>query len=581
MKAADVIVDILRRHGVKVVFGYQGGSVTHIVDSLACAQGIEYVQCYNEQGASFAADAYARVADEGIGVALATSGPGATNLITGIADAYCDSVPVLFLTGQVHSYAMKNGKEVRQASFQEVDIVSIVRPITKYAACVTDANDLVSILLTAIAYTKEGRNGPALVDIPVDIQGQDIIYDVEIHEKGFFMKEAANVSEKLLDLTTKLSHLVKKANRPLILAGGGIQQAGVQGELSDFVKRTGIPVVVSLQGLDALPHTNPCYVGFIGAYGNRYANLALQNADLLIVLGSRLDGRQTGKNTDAFAQGAYIVHVDVDENELCHHIDEDLAINCDLRDFFEHAEKQIACQGEPWAEWRNVIGAWRSLYPDTDEYGESSDINPNALLRLLGQELKTKAIVCLDVGQNQLWAAQSLRVVADDIRVLSSGGLGAMGFALPAIVGAYFAQPDAMILGIMGDGGLQMNIQELQLISQLRLPIALVVMDNGCLGLIRDIQEKYYDNRFIGSVEGFSVPDLKGLSAVYGLKYIRLESDEDLDAFSLAEVMRDGVPVLIDVVLGEKTHVYPELIGMDSLDKQSPRKKEGMRCCYS
>lgn len=567
MKASDALASVLSQYGVRTVFGYQGGSITHIVDSLARSKGIRYVQCYNEQGASLAADAYGRVAEEGIGVALATNGPGATNLITGIADAYCDSVPVLFITGQVHTFAMKGTKKVRQESFQEIDILPIVRPITKFAACIMNAEELVPTVRLAIKIAKEGRKGPVLIDIPVDVQAQCVemsafprMPDSDILPMDDRIEEFFNVFSRLLD----------GADKPLILAGGGIQQAGVKRELELFSKKIEAPVVVSLQGLDSFPHHDPRFMGFIGVYGNRYANIALQESDLLIVLGSRIDGRRTGKNLQSFAENASIVHVDIDDNELSNRVHEDLSLCCDLRDFFHASESLLKTRRKTNTDWMEVVKKRKNRFDDVGEYVFDTNVNPNKLMRLLGGCIDQRAIVSLDVGQNQLWAAQSLRISIADIRILSSGGLGCMGFALPASIGAYFADPDALIIGIMGDGGLQMNIQELQLISQYQLPITVVVMNNGSLGLIRDIQEKYYEERYVGSIEGFSVPDLRGISEIYGFRYFRIDSCGAASQSALFEALHSKAPAIVDVCLEGKTYVAPELIGPNSLNKQNP-----------
>lgn len=566
MKVSDVVINILAHHGVKTVFGYQGGSITHLIDSIACHEDIEYVQSYNEQGASFAADAYARVAKEGLGVAVASNGPGATNLVTGIANAYCDSVPVVFITGQVHTFAMKGSNKTRQESFQEIDIISIVDSITKYAVTVMDENDIVEELNKAISIAKSGRKGPVLVDIPVDIQGKDVQWDNnEIHyEVGDHQN---NVTGDIFDQTIAL---IKQSERPIILAGGGINQAGAASVFSEFVNRVDIPVVTSLQGLDSINHADPNFVGFIGPFGNRFANLALQNSDLLLVFGSRIDGRQTGKNRDSFANNAKIVHFDIDDAELSHFVNEDISIQGDIRVVLENLNKLVgSCCEYDFSAWRKQIDNWRYCFDDVAEnINDSKAINPNEVVRAIGNTLPDQAIVCADVGQNQMWVAQSLRSKSGSIRILNSGGLGSMGYSLPACIGSYFASPASKVVGIMGDGGFQMNLQELEVIGSLRLPIALFIMNNESLGLIRDMHLRYYEGRCIGSEDGFSQPNFRELASAFGLGYACI--DRLIDESELTEFMSADVPILVEVKLGVGTTLLPELLGSDSLDRQSP-----------
>ncbi len=566
MKASDVVINILAKHGVKTVFGYQGGSITHLIDSIACRNDIEYIQSYNEQGASFAADAYARVAKEGLGVAIASNGPGATNLVTGIANAYCDSVPVVFITGQVHTFAMKGLKKTRQESFQEVDIISIVSSITKYAITVMNENDLVEELNKAIRIAKSGRKGPVLIDIPVDIQGKDIQWnDSGVNDAIFEYYD-----RDLDDSFSQIIDLIEQSNSPIILAGGGVNQAGASGFFSEFVSRTGIPVVASLQGLDAIDHTDPNFVGFIGPFGNRFANLALQNLDLLLVFGSRIDGRQTGKNRDSFANNAKIVHFDIDEAELSHFVNEDISIQGDIGAILEKLNKLVdSCCEYDFSVWREQIDNWKCRFDDVVENAnDSKSINPNEVVRAIGNVLPDKAIVCADVGQNQMWVAQSLRSKRGSIRILNSGGLGSMGYSLPACIGSYFASPTSKVIGIMGDGGFQMNLQELEVIGSLRLPVVLFIMNNESLGLIRDMHLRYYEGRCLGSEDGFSQPKFRELASAFGLNYACI--DKLINESELTEFMNADAPILVEVKLGVGTTLFPELMGFDSLDRQSP-----------
>lgn len=574
MKVSDAVAEYLAYEGVKVIFGYQGGAITHMIDSFDKA-GITYIQNYNEQGAGLAADAYARI-EEGLGVAIATNGPGATNFVTAIANAYCDSVPVLFLTGQVHTFAMKKNPKIRQESFQEIDILSITKSITKYAVTTMEPEQVLPELKKAISIAKEGRKGPVHIDIPVDVQGMQIPealleevkqQPVEIQDKHspISMTEVQNAYE-----------LLAGAKRPLIIAGGGIRLDKATQQFADFVHRMKIPVVVSMMGLDAIAHDDPYFVGFIGSYGNRYANIAIQKADVILTLGSRLDMRQTGKRRDLFAPDAKMIHVDIDEAELGHFIREDFSICCFVSEFLGAMEQLNVAKPNTYhrGEWLEQICSWKKQFPDDEELSirpECAGNNPNVWLKRLGATLLENSIICSDVGQNQLWVAQSMRVTGSKLRVLNSGGLGTMGYSLPAAIGAYYANPDATVVACMGDGGLQMNIQELQVIGSLQLPITLLVMNNHALGLIRDVHEKYYDKRYVGSVWGFSMPDLADLCKAYHLNYVKVDASCPIEK-AMKEVPS---PKIMELEFVDNTYVYPELGGNDAIDCQMPYRDIG------
>lgn len=548
--------------GVTTVFGYQGGSITHMIDSFD-KYGIRYIQSYNEQGAGLAADAYARVSKLGLGVAIGTNGPGATNLITAIANAYCDSVPVLFFTGQVHSFAMKKSADVRQESFQEIDILPMVKPVTKYAVTVMDKSAVITEIDKAIKIAMEGRKGPVVIDLPVDVQGQDVDYELRKYEA-----QIQDNTHSKLNIKSIIDRLYT-AVRPLVIAGGGIRTSHAANDFRKLIKMLDIPVVTSLMGLDVLPHNDANFVGYIGSYGNRYANYAVQNADLILIIGSRLDMRQTGKRKDLFAPNAVIIHVDIDAAELGHFINEDIQIKCDIRQLIKSLISSAQNIDLPdITEWRDQIAEWKLKYPSHAEFNEMRELNPNLYLKLIGEQIGNHAVVACDVGQNQMWAGQSLRISGDDIRILNSGGLGAMGYSLPACIGAYFANKDRKAVAIMGDGGLQMNIQELQMVAHYRIPCKIIVLKNNALGLIRDTHEKYYDKRYVGSVDGFSVPPLDRIAEAYNLRYKRISNYND--CLNLKEIIEDDCAWMIEVELKGNTYTRPELLGPDGLDRQSP-----------
>ena len=565
IKLSDAIAKYLRSIGINVVFGYQGGSITHMIDSFR-KYCINYVQSYNEQGAGLAADAFARVSKLGIGVAIGTNGPGATNLITAIANAYCDSVPVLFFTGQVHTFAMKKDSNVRQESFQEIDIVSMVRPITKYAVTITEKNEALNEIKIAIEIALADRMGPVLIDLPVDIQGE-YIEDEQCSYEGCIKRNCHNEFNELE--IKKIADAILHSDKPLFLAGGGIRSSRAVDEFRKLVKVCNIPVAVSLMGLDVLPHEDENFVGFIGTYGNRYANIAVQNADLIIAIGTRLDMRQTGKQKHKFANNAAIIHVDIDENEIEHYIKETISLKCDINVFISHLRKVFSNKTiKSYEPWKRYIRRWKEKYPSEKEFNETKEINPNKIVNNIGKLVPNHSIVTFDVGQNQMWTAQSLRMKGDDIRILNSGGLGTMGYSLPAGIGAYFAEQTRTIISNMGDGGLQMNVQELQMVAQYRIPIKVIVYKNNALGLIRDIHEKYYNRRYIGSVEGFSVPPLDKLASVYNMSYLKI--DGEIPSDQLEKIFSDSNAWMIEVEMNSDTYIRPELLGTDALDKQSP-----------
>lgn len=573
IKISDAIAKYLVDVGVKYVFGFQGGSVTHLIDSISKMNGIEYIQNYHEQGASFSADAYARVSKEGLGVAIATNGPGATNLITGIANAYCDSVPILFLTGQVHTYAMKGNSGYRQESFQEIDILSIVKPITKFCVTVVNKNDVIPCIKEAIKLAKCGRPGPVLVDLPIDIQGEEIEeYAFTNFEGDCLINQSKERYPGVKKQVESAVQILLSSHRPVFLCGGGMKQDGKL-ILERLSEKYNIPVVCSLMGLDVIDHNLDNFIGFIGVYGNRYANITLQNADLLIVLGSRLDLRQTGKNRREFARNAKIIHIDIDPLELEHIKKEELSILCDSTFFLREFESILDRNSITinFLDWIEKAKGWKQKYPSTDEL-RTNGINPNRFMEKLGMSLSENIVVCADVGQNQMWLAQSLRVACKNFRILNSGGLGAMGYSLPACIGAFYGRPGSKCIAVMGDGGLQMNIQELQLIGSRKLPLTVIVMNNHSLGMIKDVHDKYYKSNYEGSVRGFSCPSLEKIASAYELNYIRIKDESELSNISIA--INSKLPILVEVELLQDTHIAPELIGMNSLDNQMPERRE-------
>ncbi len=559
MKLSDYIADFLSKQGVTHIFGFAGGAVTHMLDSLHGRRDIRFVSAYHEQAAAFAAEGYARAKND-IGVALATSGPGATNLLTGIGSAYFDSIPCLYITGQVNTYEYKGDMRLRQLGFQETDIVGIAKPITKYAVRVSDPHKIKYELQKSAALARSGRKGPVLLDIPMDVQRADIKPE---ELEGYEVESGGEADDfRLADIL----RLLGSARRPVILAGGGVRASNASGLLDRFSKRTNIPVVCSLMGLDACDQGSGLFCGMIGAYGNRYANLTLANSDLIISLGSRLDSRQTGTRPASFAREAKLVRVDIDENELERKIKGDeIQVRADISHFLKALTESLSHTSLPDIRpWLARIAGYMDRYPS---YSDISSMHPNSILHKISEYTGENDIICLDVGQNQMWAAQSLRLKSGQ-RLLVSGGMGAMGFSLPAAVGAHYASPGRTVISFCGDGGMQMNVQELQLLKRNNIPVKIIVLNNRCLGMIRHFQEMYFESRYEGTIEGYSAPDFCRIAEAYGIRSRRLEAVGELE--DLRHLLKAEGPSLMEISLDRTTYVYPKLAVNRPLEDQEP-----------
>ena len=533
MKASDYIVEFLLSRNITDVFGYPGGMVTHLMDSLSKSSVRSHVT-YHEQGAAFAACGYAQTTGN-VGVAYATSGPGATNLLTGICNAYFDSIPTLFITGQVNSFEYKGDLGVRQRGFQETDIVSMASPVTKYAVRITDASGLRWYLEYAFYIAMEGRRGPVLLDIPMDIFRADIDpsslegFDIPSYERNASYDELLKV--------------LSEAERPVILAGSGIKTAGVTRELNEVARRLNIPVVTTMLAVDAAPDS----YGFIGAYGNRTANFIVAKSDLVISLGARLDVRQTGAKRENFAPDAKIVRVEIDKGELSlkAHANE-IQIHADVKDVLNIL---LNAEAKDLTGWNKVCAKIREELKDID------DRLPNKLVSKISEVIPGDSVITTDVGQNQVWVAQSFKV-KDGQRIFFSGGHGAMGYSLPAAIGCAVADGKD-VYSFSGDGGIQMNIQELQTIAREKLPVKIILFNNSALGMIRHFQEMYFEDNYAQTVPegGYTVPDFKAISEAYKIPYRSVRNEEDIDG-KLFDV--EG-PLFVEVSITEPTYVYPKL----------------------
>ena len=546
MKASDYLVEYLIKKGITDVFGYPGGMVTHLMDSFSkYSKQIESHVTYHEQGASFAACGYAQATGK-MGVAYATSGPGATNLITGICNAYFDSIPALFITGQVNTFESKDNLNVRQRGFQETDIVSMVSSVTKYAIRITDAQDLKFYLDYAFYMAQEGRKGPVLLDIPMNVFRAEVNPD----EMRGYAEEINDTYKEYL--TEKEEDILRQAlisaKRPVLLLGQGIKSAGVIELARQMVEELKIPSVSTMLSIDVIG--SEWNFGFIGAYGERTANFIVAKSDLLITIGARLDVRQVGARRENFAPGAKLIRIDIDAGELEYRVQqEEIGIVADAGAALRSLQ-QIAKQQElNYENWVSTCCFIQKKLQGIDKR------IPNELIERLGNIIPDEVVITTDVGQNQVWVAQSLRTKRNQ-KVLFSGGHGAMGYSLPAAIGCACGSGQT-VYSFNGDGGVQMNIQELQTIARDRLPIKIVILNNYALGMIRHFQEMYFQDNYTQTVAdgGYTVPDFEKLAHAYGIDYKKIRDVSDIKA----EIFEGNEPAIIEVMINEKTYVFPKL----------------------
>lgn len=559
MKLSDYVIDFIARQGVSHIFEMTGGAIVHLLDSVYDREDMECISVHHEQAGAFAAEGYSRINGK-LGVAMATSGPGALNMLTGIGSCYFDSIPCLFITGQVNTYEYKFDQPVRQNGFQETDIVSVTKPITKLAEMVTDASQIRYSLERAVFIAQHGRPGPVLLDIPMNIQRAQIdpanlasFYGSEEH-LGYPDYRKPCSSEVLQSIIK----LLRQSKRPMVLAGGGVRAADAVEELRLFAEACNVPVVSSLMGIDVLPFSHPLSAGLIGSYGNRYSNLALANCDLLFVLGSRLDTRQTGTKPETFARGAKKIHVDVEDVQQYGKVKADLVIRSDVKQFLIDLNKALGVsKQEDYSDWHKIIQHYKHKYP-SGTYSATEKINPNRFMQLLSSRSGENDIIVLDVGQHQMWASQSFELRKGQ-RLLNAGGMGAMGFALPAALGAGIMAPDRKVIVIAGDGGLQVNLQELHTIASLGLAIKIFVMNNHNLGMVRQFQDLYLNGRQQSTVKGYGYPDFVKVAHAFGIQAARIDSFEEAEAGIHSALHSEGC-FLLEVNLELQTAVNPKLM---------------------
>jgi acetolactate synthase-1/2/3 large subunit len=543
---AQIVVECLKKEGVETLFNYPGGAVLPLFDELQNAP-FRQVLVRHEQAAVHAADGYARATGK-VGVAVVTSGPGATNTVTGIATAFMDSVPIIILTGQVPTLLIGND------AFQEVDIIGITRPCTKHNYLVKEVSDLGRILKEAFYLARSGRPGSILVDLPKDIMvnSAEFKYPEKVFIRGYQPTYEGHPGQ-----IQRAVELIMKSKKPTLYTGGGIISSNASKELTLLAERLGIPVTMTLMGLGGFPGNHLLSLGMLGMHGTYHANMAVMESDLLIAVGARFDDRVTGK-IESFAPQAKIIHIDIDPTSISKSVRVDLPIVGDCKRVLTKIlslleEEEINSFKEGLNKWRHQIEKWKALY--NMDYHQGEKIKPQYVVEKIWELTKGDAIITTEVGQNQMWAAQYYQFIKPRT-LLTSGGLGTMGYGFPAAIGAQAAFPNKLVIDISGDGSFQMNSQELATAVQYRLPIKVAILNNGYLGMIRQWQEFFYGKRYASScLEGIS-PDFVKLAEAYGAVGLKAIKPEEViptlkKAFSIPK------PVIIDFVVDPEENVYP------------------------
>ena len=549
MTGAQARIECLRCEGVEVIFGYPGGVLLPLYDVLYDLKEIRHILVRHEQGAAHMADGYARASGK-VGVCMATSGPGATNLVTGIATAYMDSVPIVAITGQVPTFAI--GKD----AFQEADITGITMPITKHNYLITHAEDIPRVLKEAFYVARTGRPGPVLIDFPRDVQQATIEFEYpeKVDLPGYRPTRAGHVR-----MIERAAELIDTARQPVLYGGGGVNAAEAQAELVALAERADIPVTMTLMGKGGFPENHELSLGMPGMHGTAYANYALHEADVIIAVGTRFDDRVTGK-LDMFARNAKIIHIDVDPAEIGKNVRPALPIVGDVKLVLAALVKKVSALKHP--EWRAKTEAWKQQYPLS---WKGDGLKPQSVIQEIWRATEGKAIITTEVGQNQMWAAQWYPCT-EMRQFITSGGLGTMGYGFPAAIGAQFARPDRVVWDIAGDGSIQMNIQEMATAVVSKLPIKIAVLNNGYLGMVRQWQTLFYHNRLSFTDIAVGTPDFVKLAEAYGAVGLRVTKEaEVIGAIQQAMAVKDR-PCLIDFHVARDENVMPMVPAGGTID---------------
>ncbi|CAG7654916.1 biosynthetic-type acetolactate synthase large subunit [Paenibacillus allorhizosphaerae] len=548
---SEALLRGLLSEGVECVFGYPGGNVLYIYDAMTGNPDFKHILTRHEQGAIHAADGYARSTGK-VGVCIATSGPGATNLVTGIATAYMDSVPLVVITGNVPTTVMGTD------AFQEADIVSITMSITKHSYLVRDVHDLPRIIREAFHIANTGRKGPILIDIPKDVSNHKMLYQpsADMKLRGYDPYPDPNPAE--IDL---LIRAIAASERPIMIAGGGVVYANASDELLEFVNKTKIPVTTTLLGLSGFPSAHDLWLGMAGHHGTYAANMAIQNADLVISIGSRFDDRLTMK-VDGFAPKAKrIAHIDIDPAEIGKNVKTDIACVGDIKAVLQYANtKAVPSQSSRWIrEVQENKTNYPLRYTDSEK-----EIKPQFVLEMIHETTGGDAIITTDVGQHQMWAAQFYKF-KHPRSLITSGGLGTMGFGFPSAIGVQIGNPDRLVISVNGDGGMQMCAQEMAICAIHQIPVKIVVINNQVLGMVKQQQELMYERRY-SQIDLAGSPDFVKLAEAYGIKGLRASNKAEASRV-WQEALNIAGPVLVEFVVPKEENVYPMVVAGTTLDQ--------------
>lgn len=548
LKGAQIVVEALKKEGVKHIFGIPGGAVLPLFDVLYDAP-LKFYLTRHEQAAAHAADGYARSTGK-VGVCIATSGPGATNLVTGIATAYMDSVPIVGITGQVKTFLIGND------AFQEADITGITRPITKYNYLVKDVRELARTIKEAFYIASTGRPGPVIIDLPVDVTLQETNFS---YQDNVFIRGYKPVKKGHPLQIKKAAELIKKSRRPVIYAGGGVIISNAHKELLKFAEGCEIPVTTTLMGLGCFPQTHKLSLGMLGMHGTVYANLAIQNSDLIIAIGARFDDRVTGK-IEAFAPQAKIIHIDIDPSAISKSVVVDIPIVGDAKEVLEQLLKVI--EPPETNGWLKQIFKWKKDFPLC--YKKDGKLKPQYVIEQIYQVTKGKAIITTEVGQNQMWAAHWYKFTRPRTYI-SSGGLGTMGYGFPAAIGAKVGNPDAIVIDIAGDGSIQMNIQELATAVAYEIPVIVAILNNSYLGMVRQWQQLFYNERY--SYSYLKNPDFVKIAESYGAYGMKVTKENEVAPALKKALVHKKKPTIIDFRVNEFENVYPMVPAGEAIDR--------------
>ena len=576
MNLSDYVLNFLEKKKVKKVFLLTGGAISFMVDAFSRNKKIKYISVAHEQSAAMMADAYARN-KQGIGATMVTSGPGAQNLITGIACSWFDSVPIIHICGQVNKFELsssnKSTKKVRQIGFQETDIVSMVKPITKFSYQLKNSNEIKYVLVKAFYIANEGRPGPVLIDIPMKFQREKINLK---RLKGFTTIKKYKKIIKIKNDINKIKKLLLKSKRPILILGGGIRMSKSINELDKFLKKIDIPIVTTWSGLDLVDYNHKNYLGCIGVYGSRGANFAVQNSDLILNFGSRLDTRVTGGKPETFARAAKIISIDIDKYELNKKrgLDIYLKINQDLNSFLLILNsKSINFKHLVNKDWEKVCQEWKLNYPNVTSSNRKikQPINPYFFFECLSEKLNKNDVIVSDTGASLTWSIQAFKIKKGQ-RFFSAYGNSPMGYALPGSAGAFLSNnKKKRVICITGDGGFQLNIQELQTIVSNNIPVKIFVINNNGYGIIKQFQELYLKKRYEATIprKGVTNPDFKKIAYAYGINYSEVRNNKDIKRI-LTKILKSKKLEFVNVIINPNQKIVPKLQFGNPIEDMSP-----------